>query len=76
MRVLVIGASGFIGGAVALRLIRGGFTVCALLRDPAKSSRLQDAGLSICAGSLDDAPSLSRAVGPVDAVINAADSDR
>ena len=75
MRVLVIGASGFIGGAVALRLIREGCTVCALVRDPAKSSRLRDAGFSICAGSLDDAPSLARAIAPVDAVINAADSD-
>jgi nucleoside-diphosphate-sugar epimerase len=75
MRVLVIGASGFIGGAVALRLLREGFTVCALVRDPAKSSRLEEAGFSICAGSLDDAPGLARAIGPVEGVINAADSD-
>jgi nucleoside-diphosphate-sugar epimerase len=75
MRVLVIGASGFIGGAVSLRLVREGFTVCALVRDPAKSGRLEEAGLSICVGSLDDAPSLARAIAPVEAVINAADSD-
>lgn len=75
MRVLVIGASGFIGGAVALRLVREGLTVCALVRDPAKAGRLEDAGLSIHAGSLDDAPSLTRAIEAVEAVINAADSD-
>jgi len=75
MRVLVIGASGFIGGAVALRLIREGLTVCALVRDPAKSGRLEEAGLSICTGSLDDARGLARAIEPVGAVINAADSD-
>jgi nucleoside-diphosphate-sugar epimerase len=75
MRVLIIGASGFIGGAIALRLIRGGLTVHALVRDPAKSGGLEEAGLSTCAGSLDDAPSLGRAIAAVGAVINAADSD-
>jgi nucleoside-diphosphate-sugar epimerase len=75
MRVLVIGASGFIGGAVALRLVRRGLTVYALVRDSAKAGWLEEAGLSICAGSLDDAPSLARAIETVDAVINAADSD-
>jgi nucleoside-diphosphate-sugar epimerase len=75
MRVLVIGASGFIGGAVTLRLVREGLSVCALVRDPAKSARLEEAGLSVCVGSLDDAPSLARAIAAVRAVINAADSD-
>jgi uncharacterized protein YbjT (DUF2867 family) len=75
MRVLIIGASGFIGGAVALRLVRKGFTVSAVVRDPAKAGRLEEVGLSICAGSLDDAPGLARAIEPVSAVINAADSD-
>jgi nucleoside-diphosphate-sugar epimerase len=75
MRVLVIGASGFIGGAVALRLIREGHAVCGLMRDPAKSGRLKEAGLSIWAGSLDDAASLARAIDTVGAVVNAADSD-
>lgn len=75
MHVLLIGASGFIGGAVALRLVREGLTVCALVRDAAKSGRLEAAGLSTCAGSLDDAPSLARAIEQVEAVINTADSD-
>lgn len=75
MRVLVVGASGYIGGAVAKRLLREGLTVHALVREPAKSGWLEEAGLSICAGSLDDAPSLARAIAAVGAVINAADSD-
>jgi nucleoside-diphosphate-sugar epimerase len=75
MRVLVIGASGFLGGAVAKRFLREGLTVHALVREPAKSGWLETAGLSICAGSLDDAPSLGRAIAPVEAVINAGDSD-
>jgi nucleoside-diphosphate-sugar epimerase len=75
MRVLVIGASGFIGGAAAKRLVREGFTVYALVREPAKTGWLEEAGLSICIGSLDDGPGLARAIAAVDAVINAADSD-
>jgi nucleoside-diphosphate-sugar epimerase len=75
MRVLIIGASGFIGGAVALRLLREGHSVCGLVRDPAQSGRLEEAGLSTCVGSLDDAPGLARAVAEAEAVVNAADSD-
>jgi nucleoside-diphosphate-sugar epimerase len=75
MRVLVVGASGFLGGAVALRLVREGHTVHALVRDPARSGPLEQAGLEVRAGSLDDAPSLVRAIAEVDAAINAADSD-
>lgn len=75
MRVLVIGASGFLGGAVALRLLRDGHTVVALARDPSKAGEMQKVGLAIRAGSLDDAVGLQRAIADADAVINAADSD-
>lgn len=75
MRVLVIGASGFIGGAVSLALVRAGHTVEALVRNPAGTEALEKAGLTVRPGALDDAPSLMRAIGPADAVINAADSD-
>jgi nucleoside-diphosphate-sugar epimerase len=75
MRVLLIGASGFIGGAVSLALLRTGHAVEALVRDPARAQPLEKAGLTVRPGALDDAPSLIRAVQPVDAVINAADSD-
>ena len=75
MRVLVIGASGFLGGAVALRLARDGHAVVALTRDPSKTEAMAQAGLAIRGGSLDDAPGLTRAIEETDAVINAADSD-
>jgi nucleoside-diphosphate-sugar epimerase len=75
MWVLVAGATGYLGGAVALRLRREGHNVVALARDVAKADPLTRAGLVVRAGSLDDAAELKRAVSGVDAVINAADSD-
>jgi nucleoside-diphosphate-sugar epimerase len=75
MRVLVVGATGYLGGAVALRLLREGHAVTALVRDAAKAEPLVRAGLAIRPGSLDDAAALQRATGDADAVINAADSD-
>jgi nucleoside-diphosphate-sugar epimerase len=75
MQILVIGASGFLGGAVALRLHQDGHAITALVRDAAKAKPLVRAGLAIRSGSLDDAADLKRAVAEADAVINAADSD-
>ena len=75
MRVLVVGAAGYLGGAVALRLARDGHAVVALVRDTAKAEPLTRVGLALRPGSLDDATELKRAVGDADAVINAADSD-
>ncbi|WP_143532702.1 NAD-dependent epimerase/dehydratase family protein [Saccharothrix sp. ALI-22-I] len=39
MHVFVTGASGYIGGAVATRLLRAGHTVTGLTRDVAKPAR-------------------------------------
>jgi nucleoside-diphosphate-sugar epimerase len=75
MRILVAGASGYLGGAIALRLLRDGHAVVALVRDVAKAEPMTRAGLGIRPGSLDDAVGLKHAVDEVDAVINAADSD-
>jgi nucleoside-diphosphate-sugar epimerase len=75
MRVLVIGASGFIGGAVSLALLRAGHAVEALVRPATKAAALAEAGLAVRPGTLDDAPALVRAIAAADAVINAADSD-
>jgi nucleoside-diphosphate-sugar epimerase len=75
MRILVIGASGFIGGAVSLALLRAGHAVDVLVRNAAGAAAIEKAGLAGRPGALDDAPSLVRAIAPVDAVINAADSD-
>lgn len=75
MRILVVGATGYLGGGVALRLLREGHAVTALVRDAARAEPLARAGLAIRPGSLDDAAELKRAAADADAVINAADSD-
>jgi nucleoside-diphosphate-sugar epimerase len=58
MRVLVTGASGFLGGAVCAELIERGHQVDALVRRPGS----EPAGTNPVAGDLTDAGSLTRAV--------------
>jgi uncharacterized protein YbjT (DUF2867 family) len=62
--VLVTGATGNQGGAVARRLLRDGQQVRALVRDPSKpaAQALAAAGAELVTGDLDDHASLDRAV--------------
>jgi uncharacterized protein YbjT (DUF2867 family) len=68
--VLVIGATGTHGGAVAHALLTREFTVHALVRDPntARAQALAEAGAKLVAGDLFDEDSLARAFGEVGAV--------
>jgi nucleoside-diphosphate-sugar epimerase len=75
MHVFVTGASGYIGGAVATRLLRDGHTVTGLTRDPAVAGDLARLGIQPAVGSLDDAATLTEHARHADAVVNAADSD-
>ncbi|SEG66815.1 Nucleoside-diphosphate-sugar epimerase [Nonomuraea solani] len=75
MRVFVTGATGLIGGTVALRLIQAGHTVTGLVRDPAKARPLADLGVHPVSGTLDDTDLLTDQATRADAVVNAADSD-
>ena len=62
--VLVTGATGQQGGAVAAALKGAGFAVRALVRDPAKPSAeaLRCAGAELAIGDLGDAASIARAL--------------
>jgi uncharacterized protein YbjT (DUF2867 family) len=68
--VLVTGATGKQGGAVARRLLKGGHTVRAFTRkaDSPAAKELSRAGAEIATGSLDERASLDRAIKGVDAV--------
>jgi uncharacterized protein YbjT (DUF2867 family) len=68
--ILVTGATGKQGGAVAACLLDAGFRVRALVRDPAKpaAQALLNRGAELASGDLDDAVALRRALAAVDGV--------
>ncbi len=57
-RVVVTGATGFIGGHVVPRLLDRGHAVTCLVRDPARASALVQAGASLARGDVTDRASL------------------
>ena len=61
-RVLVTGASGFVGSAVARALIRSGYRVRALLRPTSKRTNLAGLEVEIVEGDMRDAASVARAM--------------
>jgi len=70
--ILIIGASGRLGGIVARRLLADGQPVRALSRTPAKLAALSSAGAEVLAGDLRDPDSLRRACEGVEAIFSAA----
>ena len=75
MRLFVTGATGYIGGSTAVRLVAAGHTVRGLVRDPAKSGLLSAHGIQPVPGSLDDEEVLAREARAADGVVNAANAD-
>lgn len=70
--ILVFGATGQQGGSVAIALLKAGWSVRALVRDPAssKSAALRDAGAEIVQGDFRDAASLRAAMDGVHGVFS------
>ena len=71
MKVLITGASGFLGGHVAEVLVARGHEVRALLRSTSASDHLP-AAVEHALGDLDDPAALARATEGVDAVVHGA----
>ncbi len=74
-QVFVTGATGYIGGSVALRLLQAGYQVTGLTRTAKGAAKLKELGISPIIGSLNDYEPLIQAAKEADIVVNAADSD-
>ena len=66
--ILVIGASGFIGGNLAKQLLAEGYEVRCLARKPAKMQALVEAGCQLVPGDITNQASLESALVGVEAV--------
>jgi len=62
MKILVTGATGFIGGHLTERLVREGHAVTALVRSGSDTTLLESLGVALARGDLGDYPSLEAAV--------------
>jgi nucleoside-diphosphate-sugar epimerase len=72
MRILVTGATGYIGSAVCEALQANGHRVVALVRNPEKKTAVESLGLEAQEGDLTDLASLRTAVAGAEGVIHAA----
>jgi dihydroflavonol-4-reductase len=70
MRVLVTGATGKIGNAVARRLADRGEQVVALVRDPGRAQELLPESVEPATGDVTDPGSVERAVAGVEVAVN------
>ncbi len=75
MKILVTGATGYIGGSVATRLLEKGHHVLGLARSDEAAASLKKRGIEPVTGTLNDHGPLQQAARSVDAVVNAAHSD-
>ena len=75
--VLVVGATGLVGGAVCQKLVQRGEKVRALVRGTSSNERvgaLRSSGVELCTGDLKNPDSIAAAFHGVDAVISTASS--
>ena len=72
MRTLVTGATGFVGAAVARRLLAAGHSVRVLVRPTSNLGNIADLPVETCIGDLRDPASLARALSGMDALFHVA----
>lgn len=75
MRIFCTGASGYIGGSIAVALVTAGHEVSGLVRSEHSAELVRPLGVTPVLGSLDDLDALRAEAVRSDAVVNAASSD-
>jgi uncharacterized protein YbjT (DUF2867 family) len=65
-RILIIGASGFLGRHIALALLRDGYAVRCLARTPSRVQDLAEAGCEVVQGDISDLASMQHAMESVE----------
>lgn len=75
MNIFITGATGYVGGSIALHMVRAGHRVRGLTRDATRDEGLSRLGIEPVHGDLDDSAGLIRYAREADAVINCASSD-
>ncbi len=71
MKIFLTGATGFIGSAVAAKLLAKGHQVSGLARSQKSAKKLENSGVDVVLGDLDDLNVLSEAARKADGVIHA-----
>jgi len=71
MRILVLGATGYVGGASARALKARGHTVVGLARSAEAAARCEAAGFDVARGDMADGSSIAAAASAADGVVNA-----
>ena len=66
--ILVIGASGFVGGYLARQLLAAGYQVRCMVRNPDKMRDMANSGCEIVKGDISDLSSVQQALTSMDAV--------
>ena len=75
MKIFITGATGYIGGSLAHRLLAEGHRVTGLVRSEARADQARARGIVPVLGTLDDGAVLAEAARAADAVIDAASAD-
>lgn len=75
MNIFLTGATGYIGGSVAERLLREGHAITGLVRSESGAKEIQARGMRAVRGNLDDAGVIEQAAREADAVIDTAEAN-
>jgi uncharacterized protein YbjT (DUF2867 family) len=73
--ILIVGATGELGGRIVRRLVEAGEEVTALIRPTTDATALIDAGVGVARGDMRDAESLPPALAGVDTVVTTANAN-